>query len=55
MKIAVTGESGFIGRNLPKSIEKFGHEFVSLNDYTNFVSRRPRTNEPCVYNNSEQT
>lgn len=54
MKIAVTGESGFIGRNLPKSIEKFGHEFVSLNDYTNFVSRRPRTGEPCVYNNSEQ-
>jgi len=55
MKIAITGESGFIGRNLPKSIKKFGHEFVSLNDYTNFVSRRPRTNEPCVYNNSEQT
>lgn len=54
MKIAITGESGFIGRNLPKSIEKFGHEFVSLNNYKNFVSRRPRTDEPCVYNNSEQ-
>ena len=55
MKIAITGESGFIGRNLPKSIKKFGHEFVSLNDYQNFLSRRPRTDEPCVYNNSEKT
>tara|TARA_Y100001972_G_scaffold25193_1_gene30566 strand:+ start:8714 stop:9700 length:987 start_codon:yes stop_codon:yes gene_type:complete len=55
MKIAITGESGFIGRNLPKSIEKFGHEFVSLNEYKNFLIRRPRTDEPCVYNNSEQT
>ena len=36
MKIAITGESGFIGRNLPKSIKKFGHEFVSLNEYKNF-------------------
>ena len=55
MKIAITGESGFIGRNLPKSIEKFGHEFVSLNNYKNFLSRRPRTDEPCVYNNGEKT
>jgi nucleoside-diphosphate-sugar epimerase len=53
MRIAVTGESGFIGKNLPKSIEKYGHEFVSLNNYVDFIVRRSRTDEPCVYSNSE--
>ena len=54
MRIAITGESGFIGRNLPKSIEKAGHEFISLNAYKNFIRHRPRTDEPCIYGNSEQ-
>lgn len=56
MKIGITGEKGFIAKNFPRAIKKFGHEFVSLDncDYAinnmNFIE----TGEVCVYSNSTE-
>jgi dTDP-glucose 4,6-dehydratase len=47
MRIFITGEDGFIAKNLPKSLEKFGSESVSLGEDMNV-----RGTEVCVYNNS---
>lgn len=52
MRIAITGEAGFIAKNLSRSIHLAGHEFVSLlEDHSLY---RIPTGEPCVYNNSEK-
>ena len=37
MKFVITGEAGFIGRNLPAAFEKHGHTFVSLLNHSAFV------------------
>ena len=52
MRILVTGEKGFIGRNLPKSFEKWGHEVVSIINSDVVVDILP-TGEPCVHRNCE--
>ena len=51
MKFVITGEAGFIGRNLPAAFEKHGHTFVSLLNHSAFVCLP--TGEPCVHRNSE--
>lgn len=51
MKIAITGEKGFIGRNLVNEI-KLENTFVSLLDDVN-LKQKLDTGEPCVYQNSE--
>ena len=51
MRIAITGEKGFIGTNLAKSIEGSDHTFVSLLEEHSMY--KISTGEPCVYNNSE--
>ena len=52
MRLAITGEKGFIGSNLSKVIKAAGHEFVSLLDAPN-LTRRLSTGEPCVFSNAE--
>jgi len=54
MRIGITGEKGFIARNLALHIEKNGHEFVSIDDYTRDISKfyKQETGETCVYLNS---
>jgi len=53
MRIGITGEKGFIARNLAKQIQKYNHTFVSLDksmysqDFT-----RTEEGEVCVYRNS---
>jgi len=49
MRIAITGEAGFIGRNLPVSIEGLGHTFVPLLNHEKMVCLS--TGEPCVHQN----
>lgn len=53
MRFAITGEKGFIARNLSRVMEQMGHEFVSLLDCPHLPNRRV-TGEPCVYRNSER-
>ena len=53
MKIAITGERGFIGDNLGRLIQASDHEFVSLMDDEDLAVRRHKTNEPCVWGNTE--
>jgi len=53
MRVLVTGEKGFIGRNLPKSFEKWGHEVVSIINSDVVVDLLP-TGEPCVHRNCEE-
>ena len=50
MRIGITGEKGFIARNLAKSINNKGFEFVSLDDND---LQKTRTGETCVYRNTE--
>lgn len=52
MRIAITGEKGFIARNLTRVMVQKGHEFVSLLDCPHLPSKRG-TGEPCVYKNGE--
>lgn len=52
MRIAITGERGFIARNLARTIAQEGHTFVSLLGGDHLVCSRP-TSEPCVYTNGE--
>lgn len=47
----ITGEAGFIAKNLPASFEALGHEFVSFLNNRNLVCLD--TGEPCVYRNTE--
>jgi dTDP-glucose 4,6-dehydratase len=55
MRIAITGEDGFIAKNLIKEISEFDHSFISLKKNAYFLSsRRDETNEPCVHSNSEE-
>ena len=50
MKVFITGEAGFIGRNLPASFQKLGHTTVSgLNASMLSTSK----GEPCVHQNSK--
>jgi nucleoside-diphosphate-sugar epimerase len=54
MRIAITGEKGFIATNLAKEIEDQGHEFVSL-DNSSFANENmiyTESGEVCVYSNS---
>ncbi len=51
MKIAITGEKGFIGKNLANEIN-VENTFVSLLDDAN-LKEKLDTGEPCVYQNSE--
>jgi len=51
MRVMITGEAGFIAKNLPSSFEALGHEFVPFLNNSNLVCLD--TGEPCVYSNSE--
>ena len=51
MRFAITGELGFIGTNLAKTIQDMGYDFVSLLEKgLDHID----TGEPCVYNNTEK-
>jgi dTDP-glucose 4,6-dehydratase len=54
MRIGITGEKGFIAKNLSKAIEAQGHEFVSLDnsEYANNNMWNTDTGEVCVYSNN---
>ena len=52
MRVLVTGETGFIGRNLPRSFDKLGHQVVSIINSDVVVEALP-TGEPCVHRNCE--
>ena len=54
MRIAITGEKGFIAKNLSNLIESSEHEFVSL-DKSDFALKNmkfTKSGEVCVYRNS---
>ena len=53
MRIAITGEKGFIASNLANKVNKYSHEFVSL-DESKYSEGYVTTDcgEVCVYNNS---
>ena len=53
MRMAITGEQGFIARNLARVLDQQGHTFVSLLDSPH-LPRRRTTGEPCVYANGEE-
>jgi dTDP-4-dehydrorhamnose reductase len=52
VRVLVTGEKGFIGRNLPKSFEKWGHSVVPIIN-SDIVTEKTSVGEPCVHKNSE--
>ena len=53
MRIAITGEKGFIAKNLANQINDYNHTFVSL-DNSDFAQDfiRTESGEVCVYSNS---
>ena len=53
-RIAITGEKGFIAKNLAIEISKQGHEFISLDNsaYANEFMSFTDTNEVCVHSNT---
>lgn len=57
MRIAITGEKGFIAKNLANEITKQGHEFVSLDEseFANSKMTKTKSGEVCVYNNSVES
>ena len=54
MKIAITGEEGFIAKNLARVIKENNHEFISLVEDQRLTRKCKGTSEPCVYGNSEE-
>ena len=54
MRIAITGEKGFIAKNLSIEISNQGHEFVSLDNstYANEFMNFTMSNEVCVHSNT---
>ena len=54
MRIGITGEKGFIAKNLAIEISRQGHEFISLDNssYANESMIYTESNEVCVYSNS---
>ena len=50
MRVFITGEAGFIGRNLPASFRKLGHSVVSGDRCK--MQTTPK-GEPCVHKNSK--
>lgn len=54
MRIAITGEKGFIAKNLAKKIHMLGHEFITLDNSSYAVKnmKYTPTGEVCVYRNS---
>ena len=53
MRVFVTGEAGFIGRNLPKAFEALGHEVVATEQCDLLKSMSlTATSESCVHRNS---
>jgi nucleoside-diphosphate-sugar epimerase len=51
MRILITGEKGFIARNLPKSFQDLGHEIVNLDKAP--LAKRTASGEVCVHHNTE--
>jgi dTDP-glucose 4,6-dehydratase len=51
MNFVITGESGFIGSNLPIAFKRLGHTFYTLLNHPAFICLP--TGEPCVHRNSE--
>ena len=49
MRVLITGESGFIARNLSDSFQASGHEVVCIDDAN--VLKLTQTGEMCVYRN----
>lgn len=56
MRIGITGEKGFIAKNLAKTIENQGHTFVSLDNsrFANHNMQFVETGEVCVYSNDAE-
>jgi nucleoside-diphosphate-sugar epimerase len=54
MRIAITGEKGFIARNLAVEISKNNHEFISLDNssYANEFMNYTKSEEVCVHSNT---
>ena len=52
MRIAITGEMGFIAQNLIKTITASENTFVSLIGSKNICQNNTKTSEPCVYSNT---
>lgn len=52
MRVLITGESGFIARNLALSFEKSGHETVWIEDSN--VLKLKKTGEACVHRNNAE-
>ena len=50
MRVLITGEHGFIARNLSSSFTTLGHKVVGIQDSN--VQRVPKTGEICVHSNS---
>lgn len=50
MRVFITGEAGFIGRNLPSSFRKLGHSIVSGDRAKMQTTSK---GEPCVHKNSK--
>ena len=52
MRALITGEKGFIGTNLPKSLVKHDIEFINLNDKNGRIAYPAKVNgndEMCVH------
>ena len=55
MRVLITGELGFIAKNLKKVFEDTGHTVVNPDDIRAGLLHLPTTGEVCVYRNSEST
>ena len=54
MRIAITGEKGFIAKNLANKIKSLGHEFITLDnsEYANNNMLFTESGEVCVHSNN---